>query len=119
MASEPWKEGWHKLRLKDMVVEATKAKDSLNFMPVFEDPETGKELSKYAYLMNNKNEAMFGANLVPLVTAILNRPLESGEEIDPVNFKGSILWVEIKKEPYQGRMTDKIVGFANKDNVPF
>lgn len=119
MASEAWKEGWVKLRLKEIISEPSANKDSVNFMPIFYDPETGKELSKYAYIMNNKNEAMFGANLVPLAQAVLNRPVEVGEDVDPDKFREVDLWVELQKKPYKGKMVDAIVGFSNKDVVPF
>lgn len=119
MASEAWPEGWVKVRLREIQAEPSANKDSINLFPIYYDPTNGKELSKYAGMMNNKNETMFGTAFIPLVTALLNREVASGEELDHEKFKEIDLWIELRKEPYKGKMNDKVIGYASKDNVPF
>jgi hypothetical protein len=125
-AGKPWGPGQFKATLVEVKEAPSKNKDSINYKPVFVrgwksdgSLEDGNQLSEFAYLMNSKNSAMFAKNVIPFVSACMDKIIDEPTSVDFDKLKGSEVYVQIEPETYNGNINDKIIAFFRKSAPPF
>ncbi len=117
--------GWYKVEVLSMVVKPPKSGgDSLNYVPRFKIIAKGQPQDEME--LNHTFNSQAIGRMAPFIAAIQERPLKkiveelagNSLQFDTDEAVGKKLQIQIKNEPYEGRMTNKVESFAGWDAAP-
>jgi len=113
LKGQPITPKWYAAEIKKIEHKASRDATSLNYVYTFSIPDAND--AEVDHYFNSKAPGM----MAPFIAAILKKSLAEiieGMESGTLDFDtdmpvGKRVMIEVKNEPYEGRLTNKIVGF--------
>ncbi len=114
--------GWALFQLLSVEEKASKDKNSVNYTFEFEcvNAQNSDNIGRYVYNMVNSKAP--GIGMIPMVSALLNIPIDqvTAGDVDSDKLLSKKCWIEVIDEVYEGKIQKRCSAFAAEiSRVPF